>query len=179
MKAFVKTACIGWCLLLVACSPIATKPNTEAGSLNAQLGLAYLQQGQVEQAKSSLLHALQEAPNDPLVLQAMGYFLDRTGETKAAEHYYVRAIELAPKNGAVQNNYGIYLCRQGQYQNAITHFLLATQDINYLHVASAYKNAGLCALKIPDKKLAREYLRKSVISDPSRISPRRELTKLS
>lgn len=147
-------------MLLTACA--TTKPNPEAAGYNTQLALTYLQQGDVETAKSKMLLALQEAPNDPLVLDAMGYFLERIGEPQSAEPYYLKALKIAPESGAVQNNYGTYLCRQKHYRESIQYFLAAAKNINYLHVAEAYKNASLCALKIPDKKLAEKYLHKSL-----------------
>jgi type IV pilus assembly protein PilF len=133
----------------------------EAANYNAQLGLVYLKQGDIKLAKSKLLLALQQAPSDPLILDSMAYFLETTGEIQRAESYYLRAINHASKNGAVQNNYGTFLCRHQRYQESLEHFLLAVKDGNYLNTAQAYENAGLCALKIPNRKLAKEYLCKS------------------
>ena len=98
-----------------------------------------------------------------------GYFLEKTGNVEAAQQYYLQAIKIAPKTGAVQNNYATYLCRHGYYQQAITHFLLAAQDANYLHVANVYENAGICALKIPNKKLAHKYFQTAIQHDPGKI----------
>jgi type IV pilus assembly protein PilF len=166
-------------ILLTACSTVCTNNiNPEAASINTQLGLNYLQEGDIVSAKSKLLLALQEDPDNPMVLDAMGYFWERTGDLDSAEEYYLRAIKLAPNKGEVQNNYGTYLCRHRHYHESIKHFLLAAQDINYLHVAAAYENAGLCALKIPDKKLARKYLELAVKHDPARVLAQHELAKL-
>ena len=159
------------CLLLSACSTIDTNSvkQKQAAGFNTKLGLAYLQQGDIPRAKSKMLLALQEDSDNPIVLDAMGYFLEKTGDIKRAEQYYLRAIALAPNMGATQNNYGTYLCRHKRYQDAIDHFLLATQDPHYLHVANAYENAGVCALKIPNKKLANKYLQAAAQHDPGKI----------
>ena len=159
------------CWLLTACSTIETNNanQKQAAGFNTKLGLAYLQQKDIPRAKSKMLLALQEDPDNPIILDAMGYFLEKTGDVKSAEQYYSRAIKLAPKMGAAQNNYGTYLCRHGRYHEAINHFILATQDANYLHVADAYENAGLCALKIPNKKLAHKYLQAAAQHDPGKI----------
>jgi type IV pilus assembly protein PilF len=162
---------------LTTCTTVTRKPNAEAAKYNLQLGLAYLKHGDVARAKSKLLLALHENPNDPIILDAMGYFFELTHDLKIAQRYYLQAIKIMPNAGAVHNNYGTYLCRHGYYRKAIEHFLLATKDINYLHVAAAYKNAGLCALKIQDKKLAREYLQKAIQNDPSEISVIAKLAK--
>jgi len=167
-------------VLLAACSTVSTNNiNPEAATINTQLGLNYLQQGDIASAKSKLLLALEEDSNNPIILDAMGYFWERTGDLDSAEEYYLRAIKLAPNKGEVQNNYGTYLCRHRRYQESIKHFLLAVQDVNYLHVAAAYENAGLCALRMPDKKLGRKYLQLAVAHDPSRVSAQHELAKLS
>ncbi len=180
MKSFVNFwVLILLIVLLTACTTVAKKPNARAAMYNMQLGLAYLQHGDIGWAKNKLLLALHEDPNDPIVLDAMGYFFELTHDLKMAQRYYLQAIRIMPNVGAVHNNYGTYLCRHGYYRKAIEHFLLATKDINYLHVAAAYKNAGLCALKIPDRKLAREYLQKSIQSNPSEISMQGKLAKLN
>lgn len=167
-------------ILLSACSTMPNQSsNPEAATINTQLGLKYLQQGDIPSAKSKLLLALQEDSNNPIVVDAMGYFWERTGDLDSAEEYYLCAIKLGAHKGEVQNNYGTYLCRHKRYQESIKHFLLAVQDVNYLHVAAAYENAGLCALRIPDKKLARKYLQLAVQHDPSRVSAQHELAKLS
>jgi type IV pilus assembly protein PilF len=174
------------CLVLLSCfifsgcgSPESSRFNPEAAKYNTQLGLAYLQQGDINRAKSKFLLAVQQAPNDPLVLDSMGYFLDSTNQSVEAEVYYLKAIAAAPKNdGAVQNNYGDYLCRHQRHQEAIQHFLAAAKNINYLNTAAAYENAGICALKIPNQELAKKYLQQARAIDPSRISVTQTLNKL-
>jgi type IV pilus assembly protein PilF len=157
------------CASLLACGTIYKNHKTSA-NYNAQLGLAYLKQGDMKAAKSKLLLALQQSSNDPLILDSMAYFFETTGEVKLAENYYLQAIKRASKNGAVQNNYGVFLCRHKRYQESLDHFLLAVKDSSYLNTAQAYENAGLCALKIPNKKLAKEYMRKALVSDSVRRS---------
>ncbi len=154
-------------MFTAACSTTAPKTNTEAAGYNTRLALNYLQQGDVVKAKSKMLLALQQAPNNPVVLDSMGYLLEKTGESKSAENYYLKALKLAPKDGRIQNNYGTYLCRHGRYKESIKHFVLATEDPNYLHIAAAYDNAGRCALKIPDKKLADTYFKRSSQVNPA------------
>lgn len=180
MKGFIKFLLL--ILLIVplsACTTVTKKPNAEAAKYNLQLGLAYLKHGDIDRAKSKLLLALRENPKDAITLDAMGYFFELAHDLKMAQQYYLQAIKLMPHMGAVHNNYGAFLCRHGYYRKAIKYFLLATKDINYLHVAAVYKNAGLCALKIPDKKLASIYLEKAIQNNPSEISVLSKLAKLN
>lgn len=162
-------------IYLLGCSSSTTVQNPEAAKYNTQLGLAYLQQGDISRAKEKLLLATRQAPKDPLALEAMGYFFDITQQTVEAEKYYQMALKLAPKDGTVQNNYGGHLCRQQLYHEAINYFLLAAADINYLSTATAYENAGLCALQIPDYKLAKLYLERALAIDPKLASARQIL----
>lgn len=157
----IKYICYFFCAAIVACSTISEN-NKTAADYNAQLGLMYLEQGNINLAKSKLLLALKQSPDEPLILDAMAYFLECTGEIKSAENYYLYAIKRAPKNGAVQNNYGTFLCRQKRYQESLGRFLLAVKDSNYLNTAHAYENASQCAAKIPNKKLAKEYMQKAL-----------------
>ena len=128
---------------MLACSPTSENHKTSA-NYNAQLGLAYLKQGNTQAAKNKLLLALQQSPDDPLILDSMAYFFEITGEIKLADNYYLQAIKRAPKSGAAQNNYGVFLCRHKRYQESLNHFSLAVKDNNYLNTAQAYENAKLC-----------------------------------
>lgn len=139
----------------------------QAAKANTQLGMAYLQKHEIQHAKQKLLLALDEAPKLPEAWYAMAYLMEVTGDPNA-NRYYLKAIDLAPKKGDVHNNYGTYLCRNGEYKEAVQHFMIAIRDPDYLESASAYENAGLCALKIPDKKLALTYFNRSIQEDPNR-----------
>ena len=179
-------------LLLSACSSNTTlpagpgavsnanlNPTLQAASYNVELGMGYLQQGDVQRAKRKLLLALSQAPNWAPAEEAMGYFLLNTGETKQAEKYYLRAVNLDPKAGATQNNYAVYLCRIGRYQAADQHYMLAVQDPNYVNTAEAYENAGLCAMQAHDNNKATGYFQKAIQQDPKRTTSYLELARLA
>ena len=162
-------------LALTGCSSMSSSANdenekrlTKTAKINAELGIAYLEKHNIQRAKQKLLLAINQGPNIPEPWYSMGYFMESTGETKAANDYYLKAIAIAPKRGDAQNNYGTFLCRQGQYQESIKHFDLATSDPDYLTPADAYENAGLCALKMPNTKLAIKYFDQSIQRDPAR-----------
>lgn len=97
----------------------------------------------------------------------MAYFLEKTGDTEKSENYYQKAISLAKDPGAAQNNYGTFLCRQGRYTDAEQQFLKAANDANYLKPANAYENAGLCAMLIPNSKLAAKYFELALQKNPN------------
>lgn len=156
---------------------VVKKSQTAAG-FNVQLGLGYLEQGNMQRAKIKLLLAMKQAPDWPPVLNAMAYFLEKTGDVAEATKYYNRSLELSPHDGSVLNNYGTFLCRQKHYQEAEKYFLQAVDDPNYLTISEAYENAGLCALAIPDNKKAIQYFDKALLQDPSRPASLYELAAL-
>ncbi len=149
-------------MLLSACASVDQTPyNPMAAKINVRLGLGYMQEGQIDRAREKLLRALDEAPDLADAQLAMGYFLLELHEIDQARPYYQKALKLAPDLPEVQNNYGVYLCRTGQPKASIEYFLSAASNPHYLHPESAYENAGVCALKIPDKRRAKGYFRKA------------------
>lgn len=140
---------------------------TKVAKIHVQLGLALLESNNVSQAKQKFLQAKNEAPREPCVWYGMGYFLERTGDVKAAEQHYRIAIDLHSTEGASRNNYAIFLCRQGRYQEAFNEFNKAVNDASYLQSAQAFVNASICASKVPNKHLAENYFRKAVEKDGS------------
>lgn len=133
--------------LLAACAN--PKPqNAAAAAINVQLGLAYLEHGDLARAKNKLLLALSQNTVSDLTQDALGYFFEKTGAIKTAEKYYLKAITLATNKGAAYNNYGAFLYRQKDYRAALQYFNLAAQDPYYLHPDVAHNNAVLTRKKI-------------------------------
>jgi len=143
-----------------------TRHNPRAAKINVQMGMGYLERGNIEQAQRKLDLAMQQDGKSSLVLDGMAYFLESTGEPERAEIYYRQAIDYAENKGEANNNYGTFLCRQKQYTKAIDYFLTAINDTHYTTPGKAYENAGLCALKIPNKKLAEKYFLKALQKQP-------------
>lgn len=170
-------------ITLTACSVFSKSKiqvsGLQASDVNVQLGLAYLENGDVQRAHQKLLLAEQQSPGSLQAKGAMGYFLESTGSLSSADAYYRRAITLNPKSGAAQNNYGTFLCRRGRYLEADQHFLLALQDPSYLNTAQVYENAGLCAMQIPDTEKALGYFTQAITQDPKRAISWLELGRIN
>lgn len=144
------------------------RPRSEIAKINVQLGMAYLEQKNVQRAKSKLLMALEQAPNIPEPWYSMAYFLEATGNKEEASKYYLKSIEVAPERGDAQNNYGTFLCRSGRYKESIKHFMLAAKAKDYLDPAAAYENAGLCSMKMQSYDQASNYFNQALLKDPAR-----------
>ncbi len=176
------------CLLFQACQHNNDEENesssnkkidlSKAASYNVQLGLGYLKQGDRSRAKKKLLTALEQEPSSAEANAALAYYFEQSSEIDEAKKYYLKALSLSSNGGSQLNNYGTFLCRQGEYKKAETYFLKAVKDMQYVHTAGAYENAGLCALAIPDNDKAKLYFAKALKQDPSRRGSLYELVKL-
>jgi type IV pilus assembly protein PilF len=144
------------------------RSKADIAKINVQLGMAYLEQKNVQRAKQKFLLALDQGPNIPETWYSMAYFLEATGNQEEASKYYLKAVEVAPGRGDAQNNYGTFLCRSGRYQESIKHFMLAAKSPEYLDPAAAYENAGMCAMKIPSYQQAEGYFKQALLKDPAR-----------
>ncbi|MBS0350067.1 MAG: hypothetical protein JSR33_02580 [Proteobacteria bacterium] len=128
-----------------------------ATDTHVSLGIVYLQQGNFENARLILNQAISEDSQSPLAWSAIAYLDEITGNDLLAGQEYRHAILLAPTQGEWHNNYGVFLCRHHQFSLGIKEILVAAGSQPYIYRAAAYKNAGLCALKIPDKIAAKKY----------------------
>lgn len=181
IRAVVILSCL---LLLQACqfhkeaeeekAASLTKLNN-AASYNTQLGLAYLKQGDKPRAKRKLLLALSQAPHSPNANAAMAYLMESMGDEAEAERYYQKALQASPTSGAQLNNFGAFLCRKGKNKEAEHYFMRAVQDKEYINSASAYENAGLCALSSSENAKAERFFSKALEHDPNRIQSLYEL----
>ncbi len=137
-----------------------------AAEINAELGLAYMQQGDYEHALEKLKHALSF---DPQLASGNHYIAEvyqQIGENKSAEMHYRKALSITPVDPMLLNNFGVFLCRQKRLDEAQTLFMTAAKQPFYKTPEVAYSNAALCALQQPDEAKAEEYLRAALRLNP-------------
>jgi type IV pilus assembly protein PilF len=134
-------------LLLAACSSNAKKQTDkahEAAIYNVQLGLAYMNQGDLQRAQDKLDRALSQDPNSPDVHSARATLFARLGNKDKADTEFRSALRLAPHDPRVVNNYAVYLCQNGRHDEGVKRFLEAAQNPLYPTPEAAYTNAGVC-----------------------------------
>jgi type IV pilus assembly protein PilF len=182
MNSGVKTMILVLALSLAGCAGTPAREDHDKESpaeINTRLGLAYLQQGNPEQALAKLNKALEQDPR----LAAAHHYLAETyrqlGQLPDAEQHFRKALSLAPRDAAIQNNYGVFLCDESQYEKADEMFLKAARDRNNRSAAEAYENAGLCALREPDVGRAEERFRDALRLSANRPKSLYQMVELS
>jgi len=120
------------------------KQRQDAANYNMQLGMAYLNRGELALAKDKLDRAVHENPGDPNVHSAMAMLQDRMGNAEKADAEYKTALRLGPREPDILNNYAVYLCRTGRTDDGVKAFEEAAHNPLYRTPEVAYSNAGVC-----------------------------------
>ncbi len=134
----------------------------KAAMYNTQLAIIYMREGRLDLAQNKLSEALKQAPHSVAVHNALALYYERIGRLHEADQQYKLSLDYGENNPDTLNNYGAFLCRQGKYRESIRYFLRASNNINYSTPDRALANAGFCALKIPDKSLAKKYFKQAL-----------------
>jgi type IV pilus assembly protein PilF len=122
----------------------SAKKKGDASNYNMQLGMAYLNQGDLGLAKEKLERAAKENPGDPNVHSAMAMLQDRLGNPDKADKEFKAALNLGPRNPDVLNNYAVYLCRSGRVDEGVKAFEESARNPLYRTPEVAYTNVGVC-----------------------------------
>jgi type IV pilus assembly protein PilF len=140
------TLCAVALLLLSACAAAPGRSNKtrNAAAYNVQLGIAYLNQGDIAVAKDKLDRALAEDPENPEVHSARAMLFQRMGDPAKADAEFRTALHLAPHDPEVANNYAVYLCQNGRVNDGVRRFEEAAHNALYRTPEAAYTNAGVC-----------------------------------
>jgi type IV pilus assembly protein PilF len=134
-------------LLLAGCGSNAKKQTDkahEAAVYNVQLGITYMNQGDLERAKGKLDRALGQDPDSADVHSARATLFARLGNKDKADEEFRSALRLAPHDPRMVNNYAVYLCQNGRYDEGVKRFLESARNPLYPTPEGAYTNAGVC-----------------------------------
>lgn len=163
--------------MIVLMSACVTSPadapqgaNQKASEINVQLGIKYFGKGEYKIADEKLRRALKQDPRSATAHWVFALLQERLGEHEVAEKHFRKAITLDPKDSRAHNNYGTFLCNQNRIPEAEEEFLSAVKNPLYSEASSAYANAGICLLKVPDKVKAEEYFQKALDKNASERS---------
>jgi type IV pilus assembly protein PilF len=139
----------------------------KAAQANLQLGLGYLQQGNLALAKSKLERANVEDDHSADIHAALGLLDERLGKDKEADREYREALSLAPGDPSMLNNYAVYLCSHGRAAEGVHNFELAATNPLYRSPWAAYTNAGVCQRQAHHDSEAAQLFTRALQSNPS------------
>jgi len=151
--------------LLAGCTSTTNAPEVsekDAARFNVQLGMNYMQRGDLEAAREKLERAVKQDPSLPAAHAALGILYERAGDVPRAQDHLRRATRLTPDDPSLLNNYGGFLCRQGEFKEGIRHFEMAAGNAFYRSPEVALANAGVCARSIPDPEQAENFFRRAL-----------------
>lgn len=167
-----------WCALTIvvaalgACSGEDDPPGRDAVAESVieenVLGTAYLGQQKWDDAEAAFRRALEQRPDDPLLLTNLGVALIQRGEYEQAEQALRRALEQDPDYPQAHYNLGLLQDRRGAFEEAASHFeTVATQDPDDLHTLY-YLGTAYSRLDRLDE--AERTLRDALERDPTHVS---------
>jgi Flp pilus assembly protein TadD len=120
----------------------------ERWSLYYSRGIALERSGQWKQSETDLLHALELKPDQPLVLNYLGYsWIDKGENLERGLKMIEKAVELRPEDGYIVDSLGWAHFRLGDYSSAVQYLEKAIElvpedpTIND-HLGDAYWQSG-------------------------------------
>jgi type IV pilus assembly protein PilF len=140
---------------------------SQAAAVNLQLGVGYLQQGNLQIAKQKLERALSEDAHNPQIHSAMGLLDERLGKDKDADREYRTSLELAPHDPSLLNNYAVFLCSHGRAVEGVRNFEEAATNPLYRSPWAAYTNAGVCSRGAHHEAEAAQLYTRALQSNPT------------
>ena len=115
-----------------------------AAKINLQLGLGYLQQGNLPIAKEKLERARSQDPHNAEIYGAMALLDQRLGKDKEADKEFRTALDMDSRDPAMLNNYAVFLCSHQRPDEGVRYFEQAATNPLYTTPWAAYTNAGVC-----------------------------------
>jgi type IV pilus assembly protein PilF len=115
-----------------------------AARVNIQLGLGYLQEGNLPVAKEKLDRAKMEDPELPELHSAMALLDERLGRDKEADKEFRDALKIDAHDPSMLNNYAVFLCSHGRPDEGVRNFEQAASNPLYTTPWAAFTNAGVC-----------------------------------
>lgn len=124
--------------------PVMKPDLHEAAKYNVELGIAYMQRGELAVAQEKLERAVKESPRDPEVHSALALLQERLGNPAQADREFREALRLAPHDPDIANNYAVYLCRTNRVNEGVKQLLATARNPLYTTPEAAYTNAAVC-----------------------------------
>jgi type IV pilus assembly protein PilF len=152
--------------------------NKDAARANMQLGVAYMQKGQLQLAKDKLERAEKQDPGNYEVHWAMASLSEHLNQPAEAERQYQSALKLAPGNSEIANTYAVFLCKSGKVDRALPLFDGVIRDPLYRTPWAAAANAAVCLRADKRNADAIPYLQRALSLRPDFVTAVVEMSDL-
>jgi type IV pilus assembly protein PilF len=139
----------------------------EASRLNTQLGLGYLNEGNMAVAQDRLSRAVEEDPDNADAHAALAMFYTRRGNLDEAEKSYRHALSIDPRRPEILNAVGSFLCGHDKGDEGLKDLLAAAETLSYNTPEIAWTNAATCARSIQRPAEVEQYLRSALQANPN------------
>lgn len=124
------------------------------------LGIIFDMQGEYKQALTYFNKARTIQPNNPDILNNIGYSLYMEQAFLEAQRFFLKALKIDHKFEKAIYNYALTLARQKKYADALSTFT------KVIDLPEANNNIGYIAMNNGDLKMARYYLRQAINLSP-------------
>jgi type IV pilus assembly protein PilF len=138
----------------------------EALANYVQLGLGYIGRGNRDQARRSLLRALEIDGRSPAAHNGMALLYQLEQDPERAEDHFRTALRSDRDFTQARNNYGVFLASQERYKEAYEQFQIAAGDVNYGLRSQVFLSLGLMAERLGKGEEAREAWERAIALRP-------------
>ncbi|MBI5664469.1 MAG: tetratricopeptide repeat protein [Nitrospirae bacterium] len=153
-------------LLIFSCASAPTMEDVKRAETLNNLGVAYLNDGQINEAYTEFQKALALNPGKKETLNYLGYISTRFKKYDEAISYYKKAISLDPNYADAVHNLGVTYADMGSWDEAIKYFKAALSNPVYSTPGQAYSNLGYAYYKKGDFVNAEKSLKDALIRNP-------------
>ncbi|MGX9416367.1 hypothetical protein ACXJY6_12825 [Vibrio sp. RC27] len=158
------------CFVLVGCvnsDSTGMIDYPKAAQVRTQLGLAYLESGQLEKAKFNLILAHQYAPDDLSTNLALAHYYITLGDYPRGQYLYQSMLKLYSHDITLLTNYATLMCKLRKEDVANKYFKRVFQLASGYKILASLQNAAICARKTNHSSQARKLASKILIFDPN------------
>ncbi|RDH42974.1 type IV pilus biogenesis/stability protein PilW [Zooshikella ganghwensis] len=162
-KALLLTGLLAW--QLTGCVTTGGKPEVDrekAAESYVNLGIAYLREGDTENAREKLERALKYDSDSVRALSVLALTYHQDGEVELAEKYFRKALWEDRSDPETNNNYAAFLYDIGRYDEAAEYFKKAADNTDYSERSRSFENLGLTLLKLKDTEAAEASFRRAL-----------------
>jgi Flp pilus assembly protein TadD len=147
----------------------ALRVNPRLGGVAGTLAEALVEEGRLDEAEAVLLEGLRWYPDDPILLQSLGWVYMKAGRPAEAEGTWRRCLARDPERRKAANNLAVLLIKLGRAEEAVP--LASGLVARNPRYADAYNTLGAALLESGRLAEARETLLQAVAMSPYTARP--------